>query len=186
MMFSTRAIAAAALIAGALSLNACSWLHSHAAPPPEQEPPPAPMQPLPPPAPPTPEAPPPGATGRPMTTISSDLAFGHGIELTRNGKIRLDRLLPKLKAAQGAHITVTAFTDNTPVGAAGKAKGIGDNTALSQKRADAVVAYLTAKGIDPGSISAQGQGEANPIAPNDTAKGRAQNRRIEIAVGPPG
>jgi len=185
-MFSTRTITTAVLIFGAVSLNACSWMHSHSAPPPEQEPPPAPMQALPPPAPPTPEAPPPGATGQPVTTLSSDLAFGHSFVLTGAGKARLDKLLPSLKAAQGAHIVVTAYTDNTPVGAAAKKKGIADNNDLSQKRADAVVAYLTAKGIDPGSISGQGQGEANPAAPNTTAKGRAQNRRIEIAITPPG
>jgi peptidoglycan-binding protein ArfA len=183
-MFSTRTIMTAALLLGAVSLNACSWLHPHSAPPPEQEPPPAPMQSLPPPSAPTPEAPPPGATGKPMATLSSDLAFSHGIELTRNGKIRLDKLLPALKAAQGAHVMVIAYTDNTPVGAAAQKKGIADNNDLSQKRADAVVAYLTAKGIDPGSIAGHGQGEANPVAPNTTAKGRAENRRIEIVVGP--
>jgi outer membrane protein OmpA-like peptidoglycan-associated protein len=185
-MFSTRAIMTAALLLGAVSLNACSWLHPHSAPPPQPEPPPAPMQPLPPPGPPPEEAPPPGATGQPVTTLSSDLAFGHSFVLTSAGKARLNKLLPTLKAAQGAHIAVTAYTDNTPVGTAAAKKGIPDNNALSQKRADAVVAYLTSKGIDPGSISGQGQGDANPVAPNTTAKGRAQNRRIEIAIAPPG
>lgn len=186
-MFSTRAIMTAALLAGALSLNACGWFHSHSAPPPEPEPPPAPMQPLPPSGPP-PDAgpPPPAATGRPAATIPSDIAFGHSFVLTSAGKARLDKLLPTLQAAQGAHIIVTAYTDSTPVGAAAKKKGVADNNDLSQKRADAVVAYLTSKGIDPGSISGQGQGEQNPIAPNDTPKGRAENRRIEINVAPPG
>ncbi|HEY1797908.1 MAG TPA: OmpA family protein [Stellaceae bacterium] len=183
-MFSIRAIMTAALICGALSLNACGWMHSHSAPPAEQEPPPAPIQPLPPPS--APEAPPPGAGGQPMATIPSDLAFGHGVVLTRAGKARLDKLLPALQAAQGAHIVVTAYPDNTAVGAAAERKGIPDDNALSQKRADAVVAYLTAKGVDPGSISGQGGGEHNPVAPNTTAKGRAQNRRIEIAIAPPG
>lgn len=184
-MFPSRAIITAALLCGALSLNACGWMHSHSAPPPESEPPPAPIQPLPPPGPP-PEAPLPGVTGQPVMTIPSDLAFGHSFILTRDGKIRLDKLLPALRAAQGAHIVVVAYTDNTPVGTAAEKKGIPDNNALSQKRADAVVAYLIAKGINPASISGQGQGEANPVAPNTTAKGRTQNRRIEIAIAPPG
>jgi outer membrane protein OmpA-like peptidoglycan-associated protein len=182
----TRAIMTAALLLGAASLNACGWMHSHSAPPPQQEPPPAPIQPLPPPGPPTPEAPPPGAAGQPVTTLSSDLAFGHGFVLTGAGKARLDKLLPTLKSAQGAHVTVTAYTDNTPVGAAAQKKGVADNNELSQKRADAVAAYLTSKGVDPGSISDQGQGDANPVAPNTTAKGRARNRRIEITIAPPG
>jgi outer membrane protein OmpA-like peptidoglycan-associated protein len=183
-MFSTRAITTAVLIFGAASLSACGWMHPHSAPPAEPEPPPAPIQPLPPPA--APEAAAPEATGQPAMTIPSDLAFGHSFVLTSAGKARLDRLLRTLKAAQGAHIVVTVYTDNTPPGAAAEKKGIPDNNALSQKRADAVVAYLTSKGIDPSSISGQGQGEQNPLAPNTTAKGRTQNRRIEIAIAPPG
>src|SRR6185437_15185005 len=174
-MFSTRTVMTALLLLGAVSLNACSWLHSGSAPQPVPQPPPAPMQPIPP-------APPP----KPVMTLSSDLAFGHGIALTRNGKIRLDKIVPALKAAQGAKIVVSAYTDNAPVGAAEKKKGIADNADLSQKRADAVAGYLATKGIDSGSIAAQGQGEANPIAPNETAKGRAQNRRVEIAIAPAG
>jgi OOP family OmpA-OmpF porin len=180
-MFSIRAVTTAALLLGAVSLNACSWLHSGSQPQPVPQPPPAPMQPIPPAPPPEPQA-----AAKPALTMSSDLAFGHGVALTRNGKIQLDRAVPRLKAAQGAKIVVSAYTDNAPVGAAAKKKGIADNGDLSQKRAEAVAAYLATKGIDPGSIAAQGQGEANPIAPNDTAKGRTQNRRIEIAIAPPG
>jgi outer membrane protein OmpA-like peptidoglycan-associated protein len=181
-MLSTRAIATAALLFGAVSLNACSWLHSGSAPQPVPQPPPAPMQPIPPASPP----PEPQAAARPVMTLSSDLAFGRGVALTRNGKIRLDKIVPALKSAAGAKIVVTAYTDNAPVGSAEKKKGIADNGDLSQKRADAVAAYLATKGIDPGSIAAQGQGEANPIAPNETAKGRAQNRRVEIVIAPGG
>jgi len=181
-MLSRRVITMAALLLGAVSLNGCGWMHPHSAPPAEQEPPPAPLQPLPPPA---PEAAP-EATGQPVATLSSDLAFGHGVVLTSAGKARLDKLLPRLRAAQGAHIVVTAYTDNTPIDTAAQKKGVADNNDLSQKRADAVVAYLTAKGVDPASVSGQGQGEANPVAPNTTAKGRAQNRRIEILIAPPG
>jgi flagellar motor protein MotB len=45
---------------------------------------------------------------------------------------------------------------------------------------------LRGRGINPNLLSAKGRGETHPAAPNDTATGRAQNRRIEIAVEAPG
>jgi len=53
---------------------------------------------------------------------------------------------------------------------------------LSQKRAEAVMAYLTAHGVKPDMISARGLGEADPVAANTTAQGRAQNRRVEVTL----
>jgi outer membrane protein OmpA-like peptidoglycan-associated protein len=44
------------------------------------------------------------------------------------------------------------------------------------------MAYLTAHGVKPDMISAQGHGEADPVAANDTAQGRAQNRRVELTL----
>jgi chemotaxis protein MotB len=54
---------------------------------------------------------------------------------------------------------------------------------LSQKRADAVMQYLIAQGLKPDLVSAQGFGDANPVASNDTAQGRAKNRRVELTLG---
>ncbi len=56
------------------------------------------------------------------------------------------------------------------------------NQKLSQKRAKAVVADLVSRGVDPKQLSFEGAGEANPIATNDTAEGRAKNRRIEAEL----
>ncbi len=56
------------------------------------------------------------------------------------------------------------------------------NLKLSQKRAEAVLAQLIKRGVDPGRLEAVGFGEANPIAPNNTAKGRAENRRTEFNI----
>ena len=53
------------------------------------------------------------------------------------------------------------------------------NKKLSQKRADAVVDYLVANGVNASQLSSLGEGEKNPIADNKTAEGRAKNRRIE-------
>ena len=56
------------------------------------------------------------------------------------------------------------------------------NQDLSQRRAYAVVKYLTDKGIDPARMTATGFGEAVPVADNETAEGRALNRRVEFKV----
>lgn len=56
------------------------------------------------------------------------------------------------------------------------------NKKLSQKRADAVKNYLISKGVSANRLKAVGYGEANPIADNKTAEGRAMNRRIEFKI----
>jgi len=56
------------------------------------------------------------------------------------------------------------------------------NQALSQKRAEAVVAYLVSRGVSESSLIAIGMGETNPIANNDTEAGRAANRRVDFIV----
>ena len=56
------------------------------------------------------------------------------------------------------------------------------NLELSQKRADAVMQFLISQGVRPEMVSARGMGESDPVASNDTAKGRAQNRRVVLSV----
>jgi OOP family OmpA-OmpF porin len=56
------------------------------------------------------------------------------------------------------------------------------NQRLSEKRANAVVSELIAQGVSSSQLTAKGAGEANPIATNATAEGRAQNRRIEAEL----
>lgn len=56
------------------------------------------------------------------------------------------------------------------------------NQKLSQSRAESVRAYLMSKGISADRMTAQGFGESNPIASNDTEDGRADNRRVEFSV----
>jgi outer membrane protein OmpA-like peptidoglycan-associated protein len=62
---------------------------------------------------------------------------------------------------------------------------VGSDTAnlkLSKDRADAVRAFLVSKGLPGDKVTSVGKGKANPVAPNDTADGRANNRRVEIIV----
>lgn len=56
------------------------------------------------------------------------------------------------------------------------------NLELSQARVDAIASYLQATGIDPSRITRTAHGETAPIADNDTAEGRAANRRIEFTL----
>jgi outer membrane protein OmpA-like peptidoglycan-associated protein len=56
------------------------------------------------------------------------------------------------------------------------------NMKLSQQRADSVRDYLVAQGVPAGMVTAKGFGESQPVASNDTAAGRQQNRRVELVV----
>ena len=56
------------------------------------------------------------------------------------------------------------------------------NWELSTARATDVVRYLVAQGVNPNMLSAQGFGDSQPVASNDTAQGRAKNRRVEIVI----
>jgi outer membrane protein OmpA-like peptidoglycan-associated protein len=56
------------------------------------------------------------------------------------------------------------------------------NQSLSQRRADAVRSYLISRGYPGDLIQAQGIGEDRPVADNNSAEGRANNRRVEIIV----
>lgn len=58
------------------------------------------------------------------------------------------------------------------------------NQQLSQRRADSVSSFLVARGVIPARIVAYGKGETQPIASNETASGRAQNRRVELIITP--
>jgi chemotaxis protein MotB len=171
-MLKIRSLAIAALAI----LAACSS-------PPPPPPPPAPPPP-PPPSIPGPQA----MSEKTLLTMASDLAFASGsYTLTRAGRAKLNALLSTLQSGMGPNdkVVVYGYTDDHPVGAALKKRGIIDNLDLSSRRADAVVRYLTSKGVNPNIISAKGRGDTHPVAPNDTPKGRAQNRRIEIVVEQP-
>ena len=78
---------------------------------------------------------------------------------------------------------ITAATDVKQVNIIGHTDSKGSdayNMDLSVRRANAVKSYLVKKGVNPESIVTSGKGETSPVASNDTAKGRAMNRRVEI------
>ena len=102
--------------------------------------------------------------------------------MSKEGQELIAKLVPQLAPFQQSKLVVHGYTDNAPIGPALQRQGITSNEMLSQKRAEAVMAYLTAHGVKPDMIAAQGHGEADPVAANDTAQGRAQNRRVEVTL----
>ena len=91
-------------------------------------------------------------------------------------------MAPVLAPMQTAQITVTGYTDSTPIGPELRQQGVSSNQQLSLMRAQTVMQYLISQGVNPSLLSARGLGEADPVAPNDTPQGRAHNRRVEITI----
>ena len=95
------------------------------------------------------------------------------IEMTRSAE-QLANMIDILKAYPTVELRIGGYTDNTGVESL--------NRKLSLGRANAVVKYLVAQGIDARRLSAEGYGSEHPVASNDTEEGRAQNRRIAVRV----
>jgi OOP family OmpA-OmpF porin len=90
------------------------------------------------------------------------------------GKAALDDLLSKLQG-MNTEVMVTV----------GHADSVGSdkyNQKLSQRRAEAVKAYIVSKGVDGSRVYTEGKGESQPLADNKTAEGRAKNRRVTVEV----
>lgn len=86
----------------------------------------------------------------------------------------LDKIAEGLRNATRANILIVGHTDATG--------GASANEKLSLARADNARSYLVARGVPGSSVTTEGRGEREPIADNNTAAGRAQNRRVEIFI----
>lgn len=95
--------------------------------------------------------------------------------LRAEDKQRLDAAIAELKTLpEDATVQITGYTDSV---------GTEEyNRELSMRRAQAAQDYLVSNGVDQRRIVLSGMGESNPIASNDTAEGRAMNRRVEVAA----
>jgi outer membrane protein OmpA-like peptidoglycan-associated protein len=86
----------------------------------------------------------------------------------------LDRIVQAIRERPAAHVAVEGHTDDV---------GADDyNLALSERRAQAVAAYLAQKGVPKDRIKARGFGRTKPAGPNDGDEGRRRNRRVEIVI----
>jgi peptidoglycan-binding protein ArfA len=97
-----------------------------------------------------------------------------GFSLTPADEPILTQVSEKLKACPTAHVTLNGYADNSGVEVI--------NIPLSTQRAQKVADFLVAHGVAVPQLVVKGLGSANPIASNDTAEGRAKNRRVEIVV----
>ncbi|HEY4541022.1 MAG TPA: OmpA family protein [Noviherbaspirillum sp.] len=94
--------------------------------------------------------------------------------LTASGRAILDEVVQGLAGLEGRRLEVIGHTDDA---------GLRErNLALSRERAEVVKRYLADRGIDPDRIAAHGRGPDQPLVSNETAEGRARNRRIEFRI----
>jgi outer membrane protein OmpA-like peptidoglycan-associated protein len=122
----------------------------------------------------------PGAT---ITRVGEGIAvtFASGIlfpfnstEILPDGRTNLQQLASSLEKYPNSDILIVGHTDSVGTDAY--------NNDLSQRRALAAQSYLQSLGVPASRLQATGRGESEPIQSNDTEAGRAQNRRVEIAI----
>jgi chemotaxis protein MotB len=120
-------------------------------------------------------------------TVNNELLFPSGDwQMPVEAQQTLSKIVPILAPKQQAKLKVNGYTDNVPIGPGLQRQGVTSNLELSQKRADTVMQFLIAQGVNPTLVSAQGFGEKDPVASNDTPQGRAQNRRVELTLAAAG
>ncbi len=116
-------------------------------------------------------------------TLPHDVLFTSGAaELKPEGRKLLGELVTEIKQ-QPYQIAVLGFTDNVPLGPQLRAQ-FPSNWELAGARAASVVRLMESEGVPAAQLVAVSQGENQPIASNDTAEGRAQNRRIDVRIRP--
>lgn len=110
-----------------------------------------------------------------QVTFDNAILFGFdSSELSTNARQNLGDLASSLQKYPNTDVVIVGHTDS---------KGTDDyNQRLSERRANSAAQYLLSQGIAPGRITTLGKGEAEPVASNDSDYGRAQNRRVEVAI----
>jgi outer membrane protein OmpA-like peptidoglycan-associated protein len=114
-------------------------------------------------------------TDRGLVLTLGDLLFATGRSELRDGAVRnLDQLAAFLREHPERTAIIEGHTDS--VGSASS------NVRLSEQRADSVKRYLVRQGVDSNRLRTTGRGQEHPVAENNTASGRQQNRRVEIII----
>jgi outer membrane protein OmpA-like peptidoglycan-associated protein len=110
-------------------------------------------------------------------SLSSDVLFESGsARLQPGADAEIAQIAEILKRQPGAFLEITGHTDNR-----GTER---HNLDLSERRAATIRDGLVRNGVDASRVRTRGEGEQAPIATNDTATGRAANRRIDVTVRP--
>ncbi len=123
-------------------------------------------------APPPPPAPP--KAGTMLVSLEGTYYDFNKATLRPQAIPKLDHAAQVMRDNPGIRVNIEGHTDSVGSDAY--------NQGLSERRTKSVVDYLVGKGIDAGRLIATGYGESRPVATNDTAEGRAQNRRVELVV----
>jgi outer membrane protein OmpA-like peptidoglycan-associated protein len=114
-------------------------------------------------------------SARGLIVSMPDVLFDTGkADLKPTARERMAKVAGILIAYPDIRVEIDGYTDSTG--------SLEFNEQLSQQRADAVRSYLSSQGVNSSSITTQGFGPSQPIASNDTAVGRQQNRRVELVV----
>jgi len=117
-------------------------------------------------------------TDRGLVVTLGDVLFDTGkAGLKAGATSNLNKLIAFLNQYPDRTVVIEGYTDN--VGSEEYNQG------LSERRADSVKAYLAGQGIGAIRLSALGRGESDPVAGNDSAAGREQNRRVEVIISNP-
>ncbi len=120
-------------------------------------------------------------------SVNGELLFpSGGWQMPAQARQTIAKMAAILAPQQTTMINVNGYTDNTPIGSELKRQGVTSNLILSQRRADNVMQYMISQGVKPNLVSAQGFGDADPVASNATPEGRAQNRRVELTLADTG
>ncbi|MGC9491527.1 OmpA family protein [Vibrio genomosp. F10] len=108
-----------------------------------------------------------------LSGSSNEALFeSNSTEMSAELKVQLLHVLERLQRYPETTVQIIGHTDS-----------LGDanyNLSLSEVRAQKVADYLASQGVSRQRMTVKGVGELNPIASNDTASGRAHNRRVEI------
>jgi outer membrane protein OmpA-like peptidoglycan-associated protein len=117
-------------------------------------------------------------TDRGLIVTLGDVLFDTGRASLKPGATsNLNRLVAFLNEYSDRTVLIEGYTDSV---------GTEDyNQGLSERRADSVKSYLAEQGIGSIRLSASGKGESDPVASNDSAAGRQQNRRVEVIISNP-
>ncbi len=117
-------------------------------------------------------------TDRGLVVTLGDVLFDTGKASLKPGATsNLNKLVAFLNEYPDRTVVIEGYTDS--IG------GEDYNQGLSERRADSVKSYLAGQGIGSIRLSASGKGESDPVAGNDSAAGRQQNRRVEVVISNP-
>ncbi|MGM0565230.1 MAG: OmpA family protein [Bacteroidota bacterium] len=121
--------------------------------------------------------------GKVYLSLEEKLLFSSGSwTVESRGRQAIKQIAQVLEKNPDIHIMVEGHTDNVPYNGSGQVK---DNWDLSVKRATSIVRIITqSSDVNPSQLTAAGRGEYLPVASNETAKGKARNRRTEIILTP--